>query len=117
MRYIRVFAEPAAGEPDTLPFCVDAIVGDDNRILGRHALFGVLGSFDFRDVQFEPFLLDHDGKVDWGSGFDDIPNERFGTVDFRDGPVTVGRLLTFQTTNYGAQHYRIARIFELPAKR
>ena len=39
MRYVRVFAEPTADNPDAPPFYADPIVNDAGAILGRHALF------------------------------------------------------------------------------
>jgi hypothetical protein len=114
MRYVRVFAEPSEDNPDASPFYVDAIVDDAGEIQGRHALFRVQGRFERRDEHFEPFVLDSRGQIDWGDGFDQAANDRFGTLDVRDAPQTKGRLLTLQTRNYGTQRYRITSIEDLP---
>ena len=114
MNYVRVFAEATEDNPDAPPFYVDAIVDDAGEILGRHTLFGVQGRFERKDEHFEPFVLDRKGCIDWGDGFDKAANDRFGAIDLRDGPLTIGRLLHLRTDNYGMQRYRIKEIYELP---
>jgi hypothetical protein len=116
MKYVRVFAEPTDDNPGAPSFYVDAIVDDTGEILGKHTLFGVQGRFERRDEHFEPFVLDSRGQIDWGDGFDKAANDRFGTLDLRDGPVTMGRLLHLRTDNYGTHCYRIRDINELPVR-
>ena len=114
MRYVRIFAEATPDNPEAPPFCVDAILDDADEIVGSAPLFGVQGRFNRRDEHFEPFVLDSDGRVDWGDGFDQAANDRFGHFDIRSDCVTLGRLLTLRTGNYGVQLYRITRITPLP---
>lgn len=115
-RYVRILAEATADNSDEVPFYIDAIIDEDGKICGKHALFGVLGRFDRKDEQFEPFVLDSNGQLDWGDGFDETPNERFGELDLRDAPVSENRLLTMRTINYETTYYRITRIDALPHK-
>ena len=114
MKYVRVFAGSADDNPAAPPFYVDAIVDDAEEILGQHALFGVQGDFRNRDAHFEPFVLFHDGKIDWGTAFQKTTSEQFGSLDLRDAPVSVDRLLRMQTINCGVQVYRIKAITRLP---
>lgn len=116
MRYVRVLAEPTIDNPAEPPLWIDLIIGDDDDIVGKHELFGVLGAFTKTDVQFDPFVLGMGDRVDWGSGFDSIPNERFGTLDLRGGRVIVGRLLRLSAPNYGEKFYRTKRLIPLPTQ-
>lgn len=115
MRYVRIRLDPTIDNQAEPPIWIDAVLGEDNRIIGNHAIFGILGDFDTRDVQFEPFVLDSKGQTDWGTGFDQPANERYGMLDIRDYPVIEGQLLTSSSPNYRSCRYRITRIVTLPA--
>jgi hypothetical protein len=116
MRYVRVPAEATIDNPDQPPIWIDIIIGDGDEMIGQHELSGVLGRFTQMDVQFEPFVLGKGDRVDWGSGFDDKPNERFGFLDLRGGRVTVGRLLRLTAPNHGEKFYRIKRLIPSPTQ-
>jgi hypothetical protein len=115
MQYVRIFAEATVDNPDAPSIYVDAIIDNSRTLMGRHTLFGLQGSFTDKDTDYYPFTLDSVGKVDFGRGYDKPANERYATLDLRDGPVKVGRLLMLESLNYGRQLYRMKEVTELPA--
>jgi hypothetical protein len=115
MQYVRIIAKPTPEHRDASPFCVDAIIDDEGRILGRHALLGLAGYFHTRDEHFYPFVLDPNGRVDFGKGYAEQGSERYATVDLREDVVRTGRMLTWDSQNYGVTQYRITDIQILPA--
>ena len=72
------------------------------------------GSFNPNAIkECYPFVLYRNGRVDYGTGYDETANERIATVDLFDKPVTIGRLLTLDSPNYGTHLFRIESIDEL----
>jgi hypothetical protein len=109
-KYVRIAAKPTIDNPDSPTFCVDAMIDESNRIIGKHALFGLSGRFDSRDTEFYPFVLDPSGRVDFGMGYDEEANERFGETDLRERTIQIGELVTYTSVNYGLQRYRISEV-------
>jgi hypothetical protein len=116
MRYVRIIAEPTVDNPDHPEFYIDAIIDDENNIAGRHMLFGLQADLNRKLSQehFYPLVVEKDGKIDYGRGFDAPANERYGSTDLRQGQIQVGRIIHINASNYGDLLYRISRIVPLP---
>jgi hypothetical protein len=113
MRYVRIVAKATADNPEAPPLYVDAVVDEQGRLAGRHALFGFQGKFDRKDEHFYPFIFDRAGTIDFGLGYNDTPDLRYAKLDLGDNPVEPGRLLTLDS-HWGRQLYRIDELAELP---
>ena len=116
MRYLRIKALPTPDNPDYQPLWLDVIVDNESRIIGRNTIFGLQGDFESKEDGFWPFTLDFKGQVDFGTACDDEPNERYATLDLRDGVIEKGRHLIMDSINYGILHFRITEIIELPVQ-
>src|SRR5688500_8843660 len=99
MQYVRIHAEPTVDNPDVPPILVDAILDEAGKIVRHYDLFGVQGSVAHTDTHFYPFTFDSTGRVDYGTGFDQPANERYGTLDLRHDFVKPNRLLTLRLPN------------------
>ena len=111
MQCVRVYATAAVDNPDVQPLHFDCMINGDQFAGGKRPVFGMQGSFKQNaTTECYPFILYRNGNIDYGSGYDEAPNERMATIDLFDGPATIGRLLTLDSVNYGRQFFRIERI-------
>lgn len=78
MRAVRVYASPTVDNRDAPRFCFDALIDDQFLVLGDNPIFGMQGEFSPNATgKCYPFVLyPNDGRLDFGSGFDNPPNER-----------------------------------------
>jgi hypothetical protein len=112
-KYVRVVAEPSVDNPTCKPIHVDLVIDDAGSIVGKHSVFGVQGDFNRKDEQFCPFVLDLNGKVDYGDGYGKNSSEQYAKLDLRDGLVEVGRILHLTSESFGPEVYKIRQVLVL----
>ena len=72
---------------------IDLLVRDDRHIASKTPFAGWWGKY--RPTDFLPIVIQHDGKVDFGSGEDTDQNDRFGYTDVHSVEIREGREFVF----------------------
>lgn len=106
---IRMIAEPVEAS-DEQRMTIDALVGSNKLLVGKHALFGLWGRFDRPGDLYSPFVLTSDGTLLYDSNLED----RRWKCDLRDGEIKVGRTFSYSDGSDYVVKYTIVVISEMP---
>lgn len=90
---VRIIAKPLPENPAEAPIFLDVVIDDDDMIATNRAVFGLSGNFDHSEEHFYPFVLQKDGKMNFGRGYEDT-GDQYAKLDIRDVPIRVGQLIT-----------------------
>lgn len=111
---IRVTAAATTESNDSPPIYIDILVDDKGSVVSKRAVFGFQGKLDRNSTQqCYPFVLYSDGTIDFGSGYDSVPNERRASTDLLTRLIQPNGLFEWVSNNYGTHHYRITDIVPL----
>lgn len=92
---VRVVAVVTGNRNDELGLTFEVILGKDGAIAkNKGVFFGFQGTLS---GQLHPFILRTDGRIDFGSEWED-PEQRYVTTNFLDKKLEVGA--TFTTNEY-----------------
>jgi hypothetical protein len=97
-RYVRITARPTVDNQDEFPLYVDVILDDSNSVSGSHPVFGFQGEIGQRSGASMPFLLQPDGRMDFGEKY--VSPDRFYHLNLRGVSVGVGQLVTIHGDGY-----------------
>lgn len=106
---IRLFAR-WTDDPLESPITLDARLTPARRVMGSWTLFGMTGV----SPNCRPFLLDANGRMDFGEGRDEA--ERFWRTDIRDREIALGKTFNVIWSGGDTGVYRIEKIYEPGSK-
>lgn len=107
-RHYRIKCVSVDGAPDSYTYVFDLTVADGKTVKGRTYLgfSKVIKPAAKKAAETYPFILDQDGKMDFGSGFED--EVRFLTTNVLTKHISIGE--TFTVWDDGEQVYRIVEM-------
>ena len=106
-RYVRISAE-AVGPQNYRQLHFDVLLNEGERVADDEAIFGLQGSTNAKTRDCSPFVLFHDGQIDYGNV--DTSTD-VATMDVRSNPLKIGTVLELNY-NGQSQPYRITHIVE-----
>lgn len=114
IRFLRLelHESPPPNTEAFAPIFVDLAIDSHHRKVGRWLAFGWRGHAGKRDVECYPFVIDWQGRIDFGSACAN-DGDRYGSTDLPSIRITEGELIRFDFGNEGKADYRIQRLHDL----
>ena len=110
-QYARVTAIPTADSPHPALFLFDLVLDGQGARVGEQPIFGYSYEPVRRSHTSMPFVVDTNGRIDYGVGYDNS-NDQYGQTDLLEKRIASGTLLRVWGPGY-EQSLRISNVHVL----